>query len=379
MTGDLILETKLKTDWIEEKTADAGVTIKGDLLPSTDAVYFLGKSGQRWGALYVADIHGGDTVVGLLYSGSHNPREDATYGLGLSGLRWRSLFLSGSAFVDGYVWTDYIRERTAGAGVTIVHPLHVNTISERTADAGVTVEGVLLKDSIINVDTIKEKTLDAGVKIEKTLFKDADVETDMDGRLRGFGNPATGREWEIKRYYNYGLGIYLKDGGLHNLFLGDLNYNNLTGNIATVRLQTGGYADGVVQFRSWDGTARVLIAEMGGGADLFYFYKSPVLDAEDATATDTTVDSPSLILRGSYWDGVSSVDRDATILHDIIDTTPTSQIGFEIEGTRLINFHQDGDIDLAVQTVQATAGALAGYATIKVGGTQYKIALYALA
>jgi len=101
-----------------------------------------------------------------------------------------------------------------------------------------------------------------------------------------------------------------------------------------------------------------------------------IFEALDADATNATRDSSSAILRGKYWDGVASVDRDADIFHDIIDTTPTSQIGFEIAGTRLINFVDDGDIDLASQSVIATAGTLAGYATIKVGGTQYKIALY---
>jgi len=38
-----------------------------------------------------------------------------------------------------------------------------------------------------------------------------------------------------------------------------------------------------------------------------------------------------------------------------------------------------GDIDLVGQSVLPTAGGLVGYATLKIGGTQYKIALYALA
>jgi len=49
----------------------------------------------------------------------------------------------------------------------------VDTISERTAAGGVTIDGVLLKDSILNTDNIAEKTAAAGVTIDGVLIKDS--------------------------------------------------------------------------------------------------------------------------------------------------------------------------------------------------------------
>jgi len=63
-------------------------------------------------------------------------------------------------------------------------------------------------------------------------------------------------------------------------------------------------------------------------------------DPEAATSTQTTKNSPPLKLRGKYWDGTVSVNRDATILHNIIDTAPTSQILFQIAGTDKLAIHQ---------------------------------------
>jgi len=68
-----------------------------------------------------------------------------------------------------------------------------------------------------------------------------------------------------------------------------------------------------------------------------------IFEALDADATNTTRDSPSVILRGKYWDGATSVNRDAEIFHDIIDTVPTSQIAVEVpSGTRILNIRDDG-------------------------------------
>jgi len=48
----------------------------------------------------------------------------------------------------------------------------VDTISERTAAGGVTIDGVLLKDNVVNTDTVSEKTAAAGVTIDGVLVKD---------------------------------------------------------------------------------------------------------------------------------------------------------------------------------------------------------------
>ncbi len=54
--------------------------------------------------------------------------------------------------------------------------LQVNTISESTSGSGVTIDGVKLKDNIVETDTINEKTSAAGVTIDGVLIKDGLVD-----------------------------------------------------------------------------------------------------------------------------------------------------------------------------------------------------------
>ena len=68
--------------------------------------------------------------------------------------------------------------------------LQVNTISESTSGSGVTIDGVKLKDNIVETDTINEKTSTAGVTIDGVLIKDGlvdgkDVSTLSTGGLDG--------------------------------------------------------------------------------------------------------------------------------------------------------------------------------------------------
>jgi hypothetical protein len=76
------------------------------------------------------------------------------------------------------VKVDTISERTAAGGVTIDGVLlkdnvvNTDTVSEKTAASGVTIDGVLIKDSIVNTDNIAEKTATAGVTIDGVLIKD---------------------------------------------------------------------------------------------------------------------------------------------------------------------------------------------------------------
>jgi len=54
--------------------------------------------------------------------------------------------------------------------------LKVDTISEKTTASGVTIDGVKLKDSIVEVDTINESTSGSGVTIDGVLIKDGEVD-----------------------------------------------------------------------------------------------------------------------------------------------------------------------------------------------------------
>jgi hypothetical protein len=59
-----------------------------------------------------------------------------------------------------------------------------------------------------------------------------------------------------------------------------------------------------------------------------------------ASSTSPLVDSGPLILRGSFWDGVASRDRDASIIHRMLSTTPTSELAFQIAG---VDYMRVGD------------------------------------
>jgi hypothetical protein len=50
--------------------------------------------------------------------------------------------------------------------------LNVDTINEQTSANGVSIDGVKLKDSIVEVDTINESTSGSGVTIDSVLLKD---------------------------------------------------------------------------------------------------------------------------------------------------------------------------------------------------------------
>ena len=61
--------------------------------------------------------------------------------------------------------------------------LKVDTISEKTSANGVSIDGVKLKDSIVEVDTINESTSGSGVTIDSLLIKDGSISglvTDFD-------------------------------------------------------------------------------------------------------------------------------------------------------------------------------------------------------
>jgi hypothetical protein len=53
--------------------------------------------------------------------------------------------------------------------------LQVNTINESTSGSGVTIDGVKLKDNIVETDTINEKTSTSGVTIDGVLLKDSEM------------------------------------------------------------------------------------------------------------------------------------------------------------------------------------------------------------
>jgi len=85
--------------------------------------------------------------------------------------------------------------------------------------------------------------------------------------------------------------------------------------------------------------------------------------SDDATDVETLKDSPSATFRGAYWDAVAaaSVDRDASILHRMLSTTPTSEIAFQIAGADVGKFRDDGAFVLKRVDVADYGGDFVNY------------------
>jgi len=64
----------------------------------------------------------------------------------------------------------------------------------------------------------------------------------------------------------------------------------------------------------------------------------------DADSIDTLRDSPPFMQRGKYWDGTTSISRDAEVFHRMLSTIPTSEITFRIAGTDYFRIGDDGVI-----------------------------------
>jgi hypothetical protein len=86
--------------------------------------------------------------------------------------------------------------------------------------------------------------------------------------------------------------------------------------------------------------------EIGYGAtrdtfsSLFLTTTARIWNRSPASSTSPLVDSGTFVLKGSFWDGVASRDRDASILHRMLSTTPTSEIAFQIAG---VDYMRVGD------------------------------------
>jgi len=130
---------------------------------------------------------------------------------------------------------------------------------------------------------------------------------------------------------------------------------------------TAMYTDGTIW--RWDAVVafnyeavRDLGRERSSAVDTSWFVNTMYLASKVvANATTTLVNSPSKIFRGSYWDGVAAVDYDATILHRLLSTTPTSELAFQIAGTDVGKFRNDQVFVLKRVDVGDYGGAFATY------------------
>lgn len=139
------------------------------------------SSGFTTTGAFVADasVLVGYQAPGLNLVAGHTSGEISFYSGGVGSANLGMKLAANSALL-----VDTLKELTPDAGVTIEgirlrdSIMEINSIGEATPAAGVIVDGVLLKDAEVYTDTINEKTSDTGVTIDDVLLKDGAIQTD---------------------------------------------------------------------------------------------------------------------------------------------------------------------------------------------------------
>ncbi|MEM2373189.1 MAG: hypothetical protein QXI11_01975 [Thermoproteota archaeon] len=98
----------------------------------------------------------------------------------------------------------------------------------------------------------------------------------------------------------------------------------------------------------------------------------------NADSTNTLRNSFNLVLRGAYWSGSASVNRDAAVFHRMLSTTPTSEIVFQIAGVDMATVRDSiADGETALLLRRNVGGT---YSLVRVsmgppdsGGTGYRV------
>jgi hypothetical protein len=124
------------------------------------------------------------------------------------------------------------------------------------------------------------------------------------------------------------------------------------GNPPTITIRTGDRVDSPISIQSHDGSAFVELVRLVGGRMLLP--RGFTVTAPPATSTVTLQNSPPAALRGTYWDGVASRDRDAVVIHRMLSTTPTSEIAFQIAG---VDYMRVGDRGVRIDRVVFDPGS----------------------
>jgi hypothetical protein len=146
----------------------------GDVMATN--VDYAGIVGWEAFSLAIAD---GATFGNDVYVTS--PTYLASVHIGADTDRRANLYMAGFSFQlvfpDARIVLDATLDLTAG--------LRVDSVVESTTDSGVSIEGVLLKDSVVNTDTINELNTDTGVTIDGMLVKDSQPYADVINEMTG--------------------------------------------------------------------------------------------------------------------------------------------------------------------------------------------------
>lgn len=103
-----------------------------------------------------------------------------------------------------------------------------------------------------------------------------------------------------------------------------------------------GYADWY-----WDTVnSRYIIADTLGGSVYGGILMSPTVGTTSTVteaSSGTQTKSNTFTLQGQYWNGATTVSRDATIVHNITATTPASQLDFSVAGSTYLSLLDTGN------------------------------------
>ena len=157
--------------------------------------------------------------------------------------------------------------------------LQVNTISESTSGSGVTIDGVKLKDNIVETDTINEKTSTSGVTIDGVLIKDGLVDGKDVSALGGINGVQTFRltanrtggagfitaNWEEDDGDYEALGSFISESS------GEFSFSSTGKYLIEVVgwVYSSGYVNLLTQVNSGDGTftSRARLSGVGGSKE----------------------------------------------------------------------------------------------------------------
>jgi len=161
---------------IVENVIGGGITITGNLSPSSTETYSLGTSSLMWKTMWTEDLH----VIGKLYANISSNIEN------IETLHVTNLF-AGNAAISGNLLVDYINEATPGHGTVV--------------------DGVLIKNGNILADFIQALTLCANVLLTDVIKPKHHTSVSVEGNLI----PIPDDEYQLGNTTNFWKSIYVND------------------------------------------------------------------------------------------------------------------------------------------------------------------------
>jgi len=394
---------QLKTDYISEYTAGAGITVTGDLK--------IGSTNKLWFGTDVNLYRGGADILRTDDSIDINRPNANIYHLALrrtdSGAEWWITMGANSFRIARYSGTGSLDLCLDGAGnvqssVTVNIGAGITNILGTPADATNTLQ-----------DSFKMRFTGYYWSGTSSLGRSADIfhrilsttpTSEIVFQIAGTDYLTVGDNGIVASVdINIGANkiktttVLIKEEGTGVIAIrdsGDTDYRNisvknvfftqnLTGTSINTWINTQSGATSTLEIRSHDGTAYVTNLKLiGGYVEIYNGKLTSNLNANNNKINNLywihggTATTVFYILGGrtssSPGDAISLQTKNATEVYtDRVIITG----GVDIADIKIVNAY----LDFNDQTLASTAGTLAGYIIIKVGGTQYKVPVYNLA